>query len=92
MLHRNSHRTNMSNALEASQGRRTLPVPRYSERRSQFPPQPRIKASAPPRCPSHELHVVDEAPRRVAPVHIVHVCETVFTTALYRVVVRKKRV
>lgn len=67
-------------------------MPCYGERGAQFAPQPGVEAAAAPRRLSHILYIVEEPPRSVTPVHIVNVCETVFTTALYRIVVREERV
>lgn len=68
-----------------------LPVPDDGERGPQLAPEPGVEPAAAPGRARHVLHVVVQAPRRVAAVHIVHVREPVLAVALYQVVVRQER-
>jgi hypothetical protein len=67
-------------------------VPRDGERRLQLGPQPGVQAAAAPGRARHALHVVVDAPRRVAAVHVIHVREAVLVAALDRVVVGEEGV
>lgn len=58
-------------------------MPRDGESSPELSPQPRVQTAAAPRRPRDVLHVVVEAPWRVATVNVVHIREAVFTRALY---------